>query len=880
MIASDLLQLQANKQYLQNIAIVKKLFHFLPDIAKNLNLKSKKFLDSEHLNNHFSVDEITKLKSIFKEKDISFIDQLSDFFTQIVVYGTFTHWIMNSQKTTEITQYSIKSLESLLPGNNLINNLIKFLINISIEHIQEELTEIEELFQNEKCKIREKKAESIISTYYSDFLKIINPKKAKEKGIVYTPYEIVEFMIDGINTILHQSFKFSNGILSSINQNLDIKFFDPAAGTMAFANGLLDYIFQEFTNDPSIFQDKIKNPFHFWVVNQFMQTFESNEISPIPFILGQLRTYLKLQSLGINKNTVKTPLKINLENSLRKPKPIKNSNHILTNENSTNPLIILGNPPYNISSQNTNSWITGKIQDYKKGLKEKNMKILSDDYVKFIRFAQLKIERNGSGILSFITNNKYLDGQMFSIMRKSLRKTFDQIYIVNFHGDMRKKEGGNPFDIRVGVAIAFMVRINNSENKNATIHYMDVPQSTRESKFKALNKGFQESEFTHLQETRKNYFIDFDTTYLDRFDSFRPINSFFKTEPKSGIMVGKDHLLIDVDKENLTENLTFFFHNDFEKLDKLKIKTHDTKSWNKEKVFNKTNLKFASESIQLFQYRGFDFRHLAYDQSIVEGHRMGYINQISHKNPAITVTRSSRKPYYCTSFITNHIYEKCYMSVTDTAYGFPLQFNGKSNIIIPKLPYETTDEDIFYYIYGVLFAKTYRERYDEYLRKSPPRIPLCTDSILFHKICKLGKKLADFHLLKIQIDPSFKLADIPPECWIIKNFYFNEVKECLYFHGNKRGSKSDEINSISEIPWISGITKDIWNYKIGNILQLEQFLKSRKFSKHRKWNSLQRGLNQFELTYFLKICTSIKKTLEILPIIDKIYAKIDSIDCH
>ena len=161
----------------------------------------------------------------------------------------------------------------------------------------------------------------------------------------------------------------------------------------------------------------------------------------------------------------------------------------------------MGNPPYNLSSLNNCEWINREVLNYKKGLKEKNQKILADDYVKFIRFGQWKIEQIGSGILAFITNNRFLYGQMFSVMRKSLRKTFDHIYIVNLHGDMRKKESGNPFDICVGVAISFMVRIDNSPNKNAVIHYMDVPYSTRRKK--SLNASVKDSMKVHSNYYRK-----------------------------------------------------------------------------------------------------------------------------------------------------------------------------------------------------------------------------------------------------------------------------------------------------------------------------------------------------------------------------------------
>ena len=211
-------------------------------------------------------------------------------------------------------------------------------------------------------------------------------------------------------------------------------------------------------------------------------------------------------------------------------------------------------------------------------------------------------------------------------MRSALRNSFDHIYIVNLHGDMRKKESGNPFDIRVGVAIAFMVRIDNSPNKKAAIHYMDIPQESREEKFAILGDGFQENQFKLLSDTTKNYFIGMDTSLMDHYEAFIPIDRLFKCTPTSGIMVGKDHLLVDADSINVKSNLTLFFNQQYDELDALKIKTHDSKSWSKAKVFEKTTLENSLKSIIKLQYRGFDFRYLAYDPNIVEGHRMGYID--------------------------------------------------------------------------------------------------------------------------------------------------------------------------------------------------------------------------------------------------------------
>ncbi|MHA1474065.1 MAG: type ISP restriction/modification enzyme [Promethearchaeota archaeon] len=690
---------------------------------------------------------------------------------------------------------------------------------------------------------------------YGKYLKNVDPITAKEKGVVYTPEKIVDFMIGSIDFLLSKFFNLKIGIRTEKN----LKYLDPASGTNTFACGLLKFAKKKFLDENSNLPSA-QSAFDKWVKNGFLNNIYLIEIMKDPYLLGYLRILSTLDKLGMNLKLNDLNLNSSLSNTFLNPNYMKKND-------PKEVFIIMGNPPYNLSSQNNCAWINEKIMDYKNGLKERNKKIISDDYVKFLRFGQWKIKQAGKGILAMITNNRYLEGQMFSVMRESLRKTFDHIYIVNLHGDMRKKEAGNPFDIRIGVCVAFMVRIDNSPNKNAAIHYMDVPNLTREEKFLVLSKGFHENSFKMLSETKKNYFVDIDTELLDRYEFFPSIDSFFVSSPTSGIMVGKDHLLVDTDRKNVETNLKLFFNKDFGKLNELKIKTHDSKSWKKDKVFAKTSLTHAISKITPIQYRGFDFRYIAYDRSIVEGHRMGYIDQISQKNPAITVSKSSRKSNFCTAFIANQIIEKCHMSVTDTSYAFLLNKDGKSNIDkkSSRIPFNCSDEELFYYNYGILFSMTYRKRYDEYLLKGFPRIPITKNRDLFIKMSELGYRLAQTHLLNMNVDPKLDVAEIPPDQWIVKDFYYSPEEECLYFDKTK-------------LSWIKGITLQMWEFSIGNIPQLPQFLKSRKYSSVRKWNTLQRSLTHEELIVFLKICSAIEITLKLLPYIDEIYKKIDILE--
>ncbi|MFW9829765.1 MAG: type ISP restriction/modification enzyme [Candidatus Thorarchaeota archaeon] len=908
------------EDHLQTISNIKNLINPLADIAKVIRDKALNILIKSHLNNTNKIEKIAAKyledirddfkKSIFKEEIENENVLFSDLFAQTIVYGAFSAWMKYCQNLSNYPKFTIQSVGEFLPYGSFIRDLfltLKGRIPLEFKSI---LKELETRLQKTEYKGLVN-TESIITTFYSDFLNLYDPITAKNRGVVYTPHEIVDFIIQGIDFMLKRWLDMPNGLISKdksplLDKSISIKtkqnkiteksdqktekvierlrVLDPAAGTMAFACGLLHFAKEAFKNliPQSVL---VQGAFKKWVEDTFFNNVYAFEILMAPYVLGHIRTFLTLENLGIKLNSEHYHLNSFLMNTLMTPpKDHKIEEWIFNNleigreikealqiRDRKDIFVIMGNPPYNITSQNNCEWINEKINDYKIGLKEKNLKILSDDYVKFIRFGQWKIEEVGKGILAFITNSRYLDGQVFTIMRESLRKSFDYIYIVNLHGDMRKKESGNPFNIRVGVSIAFMVRINNSSNKKAAVFYMDVPENNREEKFKILTQGFQENRFQLLPETSKNFFIKIDTTYLDRYEKFTPINILFISNPTSGIMIGRDRLLVDVDKEVLRLNITRFFNEKFEELNNFKINVNDTKTWKKSKVFKETSLDKALKRIQFINYRGWDFRYLVYDRALVEGHRMGYIDQISEQNPAITVTKSSRKKKFGTAFIVQNLVEKCFMAVTDTSYAFPLFLNGKSNIIKPKLAFQTTPKQIFYYCYGILYSKTYRNRYDEYLRKGFPRIPITESSDLFYNMTRLGKRLAYLHLMKEDISLHLELADNDIDEWIIGNFNFKENEQTLYFDDFSIKDK----NKSFRIPWIKGITKEMWNYSIGGIQQIKQFLNSRKYSPFQKYNTLQRSLTHEELIYFLKMITAIEKTIDLLPEIDRIYKRID-----
>ena len=526
-------------------------------------------------------------------------------------------------------------------------------------------------------------------------------------------------------------------------------------------------------------------------------------------------------------------------------------------------MIVLGNPPYNISSQNVSRWIKRKTDDYKKDLTESNLKILSDDYVKFIRFAQWRItEKSKSGIIALITNNKYFYGDIFRTMRKVLKKDFDMIYTINLHGDLRKGETGNPFDIRVGVGIIFLIRLQNHTDNNSKILSWDIPDPSKNLKFSRLNYGFDFNIFHEVK--NKKYFIEIDTDSVieEEFDSLKDIRDFFTHKPKSGIMSGRDALVYSITKKELEDNYNLFFNEKYIDLEVKNIKVKNTKNWKIEDALN--NYNHEKPLIIKVNYRGFDVRFLLYDSRLIEGHRKGYIDQISNENPAISSTKNVRKGSYSNCLITKYPVEKCFLSVRDTSYVFPLKINSKYNIKIPRnIVYKASHEQIFYYIYAIVSSNFYRHRYASQLLRNFPRIPIPETEQIFIDLSKIGFHLAQVHLFNENyLETSLFSRSTNENYTIFSDLYYDENIHKIFFGKDPKAF------------WIGNITSDIWNFEIGGRKQIYEWLKARRFSNEYKKNTINRRLVEVEIDNLMQICVVIKSTIQIIKKIDPLVKKL------
>jgi len=324
------------------------------------------------------------------------------------------------------------------------------------------------------------KTEDPIIHFYETFLSEYDPKLRKARGVWYTPAPVVNFIVRAVDDILKTEFNLPQGLADTSKTKIKVdvqgkkveqevhkvQILDPATGTGTFLAEVVKRIHQNFEGQQGIWSN--------YVETHLLPRLNGFELLMASYAMAHLKLDLVLSETGFRPNSNQR-FRVYLTNSLEEyhqdtgtlfanwlSTEANEANHI---KRDTPVMVVMGNPPYSVSSSNKGEWIESLTADYKKDLNERNIQPLSDDYIKFIRFGQYFIEKNGSGILAYISNNSFIDGLIHRKMREELIATFDKIYILDLHGNSKKKETApdgsadqNVFDIMQGVSINIFVK--------------------------------------------------------------------------------------------------------------------------------------------------------------------------------------------------------------------------------------------------------------------------------------------------------------------------------------------------------------------------------------------------------------------------------------
>ena len=871
-------------------------------------------------------DEAKQENSTLKDQMLAFKQILihditpqgfADVYAQTIAYGMFAARLHDPTLQT----FSRQEAAELIPKSNpFLRKLFGYIagpdIDDRIKWIVDSLTEIflacnvEEILKNYG---KTTKMEDPIIHFYETFLSEYDPKLRKSRGVWYTPQPVVNFIVRAVDDILKTEFNLPQGLADTskttvkVNTQLEdkrsssgykqveqevhkVQILDPATGTGTFLAEVIKHIHKKFEGQQGIWSN--------YVETHLLPRLNGFELLMASYAMAHLKLDLLLTETGF-KPTSNQRLRVYLTNSLEEhhqdtgtlfanwlSTEANEANHI---KRDTPVMCVIGNPPYSGESANKGEWIMSLMDDYKKEpggkekLKEQNSKFINDDYVKFLRYGQHFIEKNGSGVLAFINPHGFLDNPTFRGMRWHLLKTYDKIYTIDLHGNAKKKETApdgsadvNVFDIMQGVAITVFVKTgkNKSNELGKVLHY-DL-YGKREFKYEFLNENSLSSiPFTDLPNAEPQYYFvpkDFELE-LD-YKKGIILNELFK-EGSLGIQTHRDSFAIDSVKTILESRIKTFFDNNISNEEILRTyKLKENKDW---KLSNQRRGTYSQTSIKKIDYRPFDKRYIYLDTKIVDRIRPKISTHFNQTNTSIIFTRHLSTFDFQHVLVSNYISESCLTSIQtkEQGYQYPLylypETSGQQNIKqsgarIPnlnsdiikqieaelRLTYtnekETTENtfapiDILDYIYAVLHSPSYREKYKEFLKIDFPRVPYPKDTDTFWQLVKLGGEIRQIHLLE-----SPKIEQYITQYPIDGD---NVVDRPKYKNGKVY---------INDTQYFDNVPQVAWEFYIGGYQPAQKWLKDRKGRK----------LEFDDILHYQKIIVALTETDRLMKEIDKI----------
>lgn len=699
--------------------------------------------------------------------------------------------------------------------------------------------------------------------FYETFLSEYNHEERKLRGVWYTPKPVVNFIVRAVDDLLKTEFGLPDGLAddSTFSRTITdarfgdkktgrrsatvtqreyrVQILDPATGTGTFLAEIVRQVHEKFAGNSGMWQG--------YVEKCLLPRLNGFELLMASYAMAHLKLDWVLKETGYEAKS-DNRLQIYLTDSLQEAHPDTGTMFAswLSNESQeadrvkreTPIMVVLGNPPWNGNSQNNGEWIRNLIEVYKRepsggALRERNPKWLNDDYVKFIRYAEHYVERNNSGILAYISNHSFLDNPTFRGMRAHLLRTFDEIYILDLHGNYKKKEicpDGSPdenvFDIQQGVAISLFVKTGKKEKDAfARVRHADLFGKRQDKYVFLAEKSLTDIAFQRLENRPPHYFFTpKDFSNADEYERGFSLNELFQIN-SVGIVTADDKTLIDGDKAVLID-----------------------------KVERKFGIAADENKIQKIAYRPFDDRFVYYDGELLERPREQVMhNFIGRENIGLVVSKQVKAfDEWHHAFISDGIFESCIVSnkTSEISYGFPLyafdpldgarrvNFNDKAVRKIQKTAGgKVSETEIFDYVYAVLHSPAYREKYAAFLKIDFPKIPYPENAESFARLAEIGGKLRKIHFLDVDEN-------------IARGISFpvsgdNVVDKLSYRNGRVY---------INAAQYFDNVPPAAWEFFIGGYQPAQKWLKDRK----------GRILDYADIRRYQKIVVALAQTDEIM----------------
>ncbi len=834
------------------------------------------------------LQQIARMKEVLRS-DISHTE-FADWYAQTLVYGLFAARYHDDHPET----FSRQEAAELIPQSNpflrkLFQRLGVYDLDVRVAWIIDDLvgvfgaTDVRTLLDANKAE------RDPVMLFYEDFLTAYDPARRKARGVYYTPAPVVSFIVRAVDDLLQKEFGLKDG-LADYSQALDgkhrLQILDPATGTGTFLVEVVRKIYSKFAGQTGVWNDYVRD--------HLLPRLHGYEILMAPYAMAHLNleyvfretgaTFLGESRYGIYlTNTLEDS---HFDGNLFSPID-QEAKAVSQLKQDMRVMVMLGNPPYNVSSSNKSQWIENLMLTYKADLNEKNIKPLSDDYIKFIRFAQYQIEeRTQEGIVAFITNNRFLDGVVHRQIRKELLRVFDAIYIVNLHGNSRTKEktpeGGkdeNVFDIQAGVSINIFVKHKESKNSLAKLYYRDL-YGLRKEKLTVLHSLHLDSTlWKELTPVAPYYFfVEKDFASEEAYRAGFSLTDLFYSY-NSGAITARDEAILQI---TCNEVAIFLEQARILSEDTFRIRYHlgkDSQNW-KVAVAQKDAREKDVITLKYF-YRPFDYRYAPYTgyRGLFARPYFKKLGVLLHpQNYALCTTRMiTAFDNYQHCFVSKNLTDISAISnrTSEVAYAFPLyrlpegwdytpaeivagvtQSGQKIELELNMRPEELAKiseaigesvkgEEVFDYIYGVLNDREYRTKYFEFLKIDYPRIPYPKDLAEYRLFATRGARLRRLHLM----DESLEL----PQVATFEVAGSNEVT-AVWYEETPLGERNVlDANApegrvwINDTQYFAHVPRRVWDHYVGAYQPARLWLQKR----------VGRTLNYDDVNWYLRVCATI-----------------------
>ena len=854
----------------------------------------------------------------------------ADIYAQTLAYGMFAARLhdptlddFSRQEAAELIPKSnpfLRKLFGYIAGPDIDERIVTVVDNLAEVF---RATNVEQLLKNFG---KSTQTNDPIIHFYETFLAEYDPKLRKARGVWYTPEPVVNFIVRAVDDILKTEFDLPQGLAdtSKTKIKLDtqtpdkrsatgykqiekevhkVQILDPATGTGTFLAEVVKFIYNKNFK-------AMKGAWSGYVEEHLIPRLNGFELLMASYSMAHLKLDMLLTETGY-KSTKNERLNIYLTNSLEEhhkdtgtlfsnwlSSEANEANHI---KRDTPVMCVIGNPPYAVSSTNKGDWIQGLLNDYKKDLNERKIN-LDDDYIKFLRYGQYYIDKNGEGILAYISNNSFIDGITHRQMRKNLLETFDKVYILDLHGNAKKKEvcpdgsqDQNVFDIMQGVSINIFIKTGNKKaNQLGKVFHSDL-FGKRDIKYPYL---FDKTVSTIKWEVLKNkepyfFFVPKDFELENSYKKGFKVNDILRLN-SNGIETKCDALAIQFENPKLQTVIADFKNNSIEELKSKYTEKKDSSGW----TFAKAKESILTDTFKQVKinYRPFDVRETVITKKsggFIGRSRFEVMQHFLQPNIGLIIPRQTTQDYRH-NFITDKIIEGNF-TASAKLFGsgcvFPLYLypenNGQQTIeesisrkpnlnqkivdeIAKKIGLTFTNEkeddknkfapiDILDYIYAVLHSSTCREKYKEFLKIDFPRVPYPKDENTFWELVELGKEVREIHLLE-----STKVED-----YITSYEMAEDAENDHNVINTKIGKKDWEIIDnekqlgriwINESKYFDNVPLTAWEFYIGGYQPAQKWLKDRR----------EKELKFEDILHYQKIIVALSETDRIMKEIDKI----------